>query len=105
MYHESVPKNFCKRIFAMKKIARTMLLLSCLISSTAAFSQTALPTAGADNQASQGKTRAQVHAELIEAERAGVIPTSDIDYPASEETIRRNKELYRVGHKDQDTAG
>jgi Domain of unknown function (DUF4148) len=87
------------------KIARTMLLFSCLISSTAAFSQTPPPQADTGTQATQGKTRAQVRAELIEAQRAGVIPTTDIDYPASDETIRRNQELYRLAQKGQNTAG
>jgi len=103
MYYESARK-FLKRIYAMK-IARTLLFFSCLIASTAAFSQTAPAPAGTDKQATQGKTRAQVHAELIEAQRAGVIPTTDIDYPPSDDTIKRNQELYRIAHKGQDTGG
>ena len=103
MHYESAHK-FLKRIYAMK-IARTLLIFSCLIASTAAFSQTAPAPAGTDKQATQGKTRAQVHAELIEAQRAGVIPTTDIDYPPSDDTIKRNQELYRIAHKGQDTAG
>ena len=103
MYYESAHK-FLKGIYAMK-IARTLLIFSCLIASTAAFSQTAPAPAGTDNQATQGKTRAQVHAELIEAQRAGVIPTADTNYPADDATIKRNQELYRIGHKGQDTGG
>lgn len=45
----------------------------------------------ADSAGNQGKTRAQVRAELIEAERAGVIPVRNAEYPAEPETIARNK--------------
>ncbi|MEZ0602416.1 DUF4148 domain-containing protein [Paraburkholderia sp. IW21] len=38
-----------------------------------------------------GKTRAQVHQELIEARRAGTIPTTEADYPPSQRTIDANR--------------
>ncbi|MDR5794227.1 DUF4148 domain-containing protein [Caballeronia sp. LZ008] len=41
--------------------------------------------------AARGKTRAQVMQELIEAQRAGLVPTSRSDYPPSEATIERNR--------------
>ncbi len=87
------------------KIARTLLIFGCLISSTAAFSQTAPSPAGTDNQVEQGKTRAQVRAELVQAQRAGVIPTNDSDYPPSRDTTRRNQTLYRLARKGRDAAG
>ncbi|MCA8023587.1 DUF4148 domain-containing protein [Burkholderia metallica] len=43
------------------------------------------------------KTRAEVYAELIQAQKDGLIPISKSDYPPSETTIRRNRELYRLG--------
>ncbi|GJH28593.1 hypothetical protein AWB71_05072 [Caballeronia peredens] len=46
-----------------------------------------------------GKTRAQVVAEMIQAQRDGLIPTSKNDYPPSERTIERNKELYRIRNR------
>ncbi|WP_075645491.1 DUF4148 domain-containing protein [Caballeronia mineralivorans] len=38
-----------------------------------------------------GKTRAQVRAELLQAEEAGVIPTLNAEYPPSADTIARNR--------------
>ena len=46
-----------------------------------------------------GKTRAEVVAEMIQAQRDGIIPTSKNDYPPSERTIERNKELYRIRNR------
>ena len=40
---------------------------------------------------SQGKTRAQVRAELIQAEEAGLVPAGKTDYPAGLNTIARNR--------------
>ncbi|WP_080353744.1 DUF4148 domain-containing protein [Burkholderia cenocepacia] len=45
----------------------------------------------------RGKTRAEVYAELIQAKKDGLIPSSKSDYPPSEATIQRNRELYRLG--------
>ena len=41
-----------------------------------------------------GKTREQVIQELIQAERAGLVPTSRSDYPPSDRLIELNKERY-----------
>jgi Domain of unknown function (DUF4148) len=41
--------------------------------------------------ASVGLTRAQVRAELVQAEEAGVIPVHSPDYPPSARTIERNR--------------
>jgi hypothetical protein len=38
-----------------------------------------------------GKTRAQVRAELIEAEREGLIPANNTHYPPDAATVARNK--------------
>jgi hypothetical protein len=37
------------------------------------------------------KTRAQVRQDLIEAERAGLVPSPKNDYPPSQAAIERNK--------------
>lgn len=51
----------------------------------------------------EGKTRAQAMQELIEAQRAGLVPTSRSDYPPSEATIERNRARY--GSDSGRTAG
>jgi Domain of unknown function (DUF4148) len=43
------------------------------------------------NPKAHGKTRAEVHQELLQARRDGLIPTNDADYPPSKRTIERNK--------------
>ncbi|MDE1011262.1 MAG: DUF4148 domain-containing protein [Paraburkholderia fungorum] len=43
------------------------------------------------NQKAHGKTRAEVRQELIQAQRDGLIPTNDTDYPPGKRTIERNK--------------
>lgn len=70
----------------MKLAARILIASSVLISSVA-LAQTA-PDAP--------KTRAEVRAELIAAQAAGQIPTTDTDYPPSADTVRRNQQLYRI---------
>jgi hypothetical protein len=42
------------------------------------------------------KTRAQVRQELIEAERAGLVPAPKHDYPPSQAAIERNKARFRL---------
>lgn len=48
-------------------------------------------TANVTGSAGYGKTRAQVRAELLEAQRAGLAPVHKNDYPPSAETIARNR--------------
>jgi hypothetical protein len=50
----------------------------------------------ADTTAPAGLTRAQVRAELVNAERSGVIPTSDANYPPSADQIAENKAIYQI---------
>ncbi len=45
----------------------------------------------ADGQVTHGKTRAQVRAELLQAEEAGLVPVRRNDYPPSAETVARNR--------------
>ncbi len=53
---------------------------------------------GTYSSGARGKTRAEVHAELIQAQKDGLLPFRRNDYPPGAETIRRNQELYRLSH-------
>ncbi|RQU79364.1 DUF4148 domain-containing protein [Burkholderia cenocepacia] len=44
--------------------------------------------------AASGKTREQVRAELVQAQKDGWLPVNKIDYPPSEAQIERNRQLY-----------
>jgi hypothetical protein len=43
-----------------------------------------------------GLTSEQVRADLVAAQRAGVIPTSDTQYPPTPDEVAQNKALYQV---------
>jgi len=58
----------------------------------------ARPVAAFAQASASGPTRADVVADLIQAERDGTLPTSNWDYPPSAQTIARNRELYAVAH-------
>jgi hypothetical protein len=57
----------------------------------------------ADTTAPVGLTRAEVRAQLVDAQRAGVIPTSQNDYPPTADEIAENRALYKVqfGHSNE----
>ncbi|UJH78437.1 DUF4148 domain-containing protein (plasmid) [Burkholderia cenocepacia] len=78
----------------MNKLIRAALLSCALSAPIAAFAQSADHTV----------TRADVRADLIQAERDGTLPTSNWDYPPSTQTIARNRELYAIAHGDRPTA-
>jgi hypothetical protein len=46
-----------------------------------------------------GKTREQVQQELVEAERAGLVPFRKNDYPPSQRTINLNRARFSVVEK------
>ncbi|MGS0894265.1 DUF4148 domain-containing protein [Burkholderia stagnalis] len=75
-------------------IAAAALLAVALGTPLAAFAQAS----------SSGLTRAEVVADLIQAQRDGLVPTPNNDYPPSADTILRNRELYAIAHGEQDTA-
>ena len=56
--------------------------------------------AAQETQASQGKTREQVHEELVQAWRDGLLPYKRYEYPPSDATIARNKQLYAITHPE-----
>ncbi|WP_321848626.1 DUF4148 domain-containing protein, partial [Burkholderia diffusa] len=53
-----------------------------------------MPEAATNDNAS-GKTRPQVRAELIQAERAGLVPDDSTHYPPEAATIERNKVAFQ----------
>jgi hypothetical protein len=50
-------------------------------------------------QTSSGLTRADVYAQIVQAEADGILPFHRNDYPPSPATIARNKELYALRHR------
>jgi hypothetical protein len=60
---------------------------------------------GAISQATQaqGKSRAQVNQELVQAQHDGVIPSSKTQYPPDANTIARNKQLHAVSRHAGET--
>ena len=60
---------------------------------TVSFQADANAVAGGN--AATGKTRAQVRAELLQAEEAGLVPANKIDYPPSAQTIARNRARFQ----------
>jgi hypothetical protein len=73
--------------FAMKV---TTLFFAAAVLATSLVSSAAL----AQSATNTGKTRAEVKAELVAAERSGQIPVSDADYPSSADTIKYNHDVY-----------
>jgi hypothetical protein len=53
---------------------------------------------GSYSSGTGGKTRAEVYGELIQAQKDGILPWYRYDYPPSQETIQRNRDLYRATH-------
>jgi hypothetical protein len=45
-----------------------------------------------------GLTRAEVRAQLVQAEADGLVPSPKEDYPPSAQAIARSKEIYAVRH-------
>ncbi|WP_254067626.1 DUF4148 domain-containing protein [Burkholderia sp. L27(2015)] len=43
-----------------------------------------------------GKTRAQVMQELVQAEKAGLVPSTEANYPPSDDAVRLNRARYAV---------
>ncbi|HGO6129137.1 MULTISPECIES: DUF4148 domain-containing protein [Burkholderia cepacia complex] len=89
------------------KIATTLIVAASFATIYPAFADSSTPqdsgigySSAATSQIgspARGKTRAEVYAELIQAQKDGLIPSSKSDYPPSEATIRRNRELYQLG--------
>ncbi|MFP3566869.1 DUF4148 domain-containing protein [Paraburkholderia sp. SIMBA_030] len=48
--------------------------------------------------ASSGLTRAEVVAQLAQAQAEGYVPTSENNYPPTDAAIARNREIYAIQH-------
>ncbi|WP_087882072.1 DUF4148 domain-containing protein [Caballeronia mineralivorans] len=79
----------------VKKLAALLITLGAAVSVPPVFAQTAQAAPQSlsrqDTAPATGKTRAQVYAELIQAEEAGLIPAGGHNYPPSAATIARNR--------------
>ncbi|MXN77799.1 DUF4148 domain-containing protein [Burkholderia sp. 4701] len=62
------------------------------------------PAAAFAQATSSGLTRADVIADLVHAQRDGVVPAPKRDYPPSAQTIALNRARYAVAHGEQGTA-
>ena len=51
-----------------------------------------------------GLTRADVMAQLQQAQAEGLVPTRDDDYPPTADEVARNREIYAIAHGTNDTA-
>ncbi|MBN3787794.1 DUF4148 domain-containing protein [Burkholderia sp. Ac-20353] len=76
-----------------KLMAAAALLTVAIGMPAATFAQTTSP---------EGVTRAQVIADLIQAQRDGTVPAPSWDYPPNQQTIERNRELYAIAHGEAD---
>ncbi|WP_206997193.1 DUF4148 domain-containing protein [Trinickia mobilis] len=56
-------------------------------------------TAVGTGTAARGKTHAQVYAELVQAEEAGVIPGDNVHYPATPDMQERNRRQFQQAEK------
>jgi hypothetical protein len=45
-----------------------------------------------------GLTRAEVHAQLVQADAQGLVRTPKSDYPPSEQAVAHNREIYAIQH-------
>lgn len=65
-----------------------------------AFAQTAAAMTPPVVAANTGKTRAEVRAELVQAEQQGLLPVSKNNYPPTQQEIARNRTEYLVRYQD-----
>ena len=82
---------------------RALLSAALFAVSTLAVAQTSNLTASVPvnpnvsyDAAPAGKTRAQVMQELVQAEKAGVAPSTESNYPPNEDAVRLNRARYAV---------
>ncbi|MFM0222675.1 DUF4148 domain-containing protein [Paraburkholderia dipogonis] len=51
-----------------------------------------------------GLTRADVMAQLQQAQAEGLVPSHDDDYPLTDDEVARNRELYAIEHRADNAA-
>ncbi len=84
-----------------KKLAVAAVTLLSALSVTSAFALSSLKAPLAqDNAPTMEKTRAQVQAELVQAEEAGVFPTSQHNYPNIDPAVKKANQ-YRFASAEQ----
>lgn len=94
----------------VKKLAVLAITLVTTVSVTQAFAQNSQVASASwraqDNAPGMGKTRAQVYAEMVQAEEAGVIPAGNTHNPLTPAMIETNRirfalaERYWKSHAD-----
>ncbi|RDK03253.1 DUF4148 domain-containing protein [Paraburkholderia lacunae] len=62
------------------------------------FGATAFAQTASSGSTSSALTRAEVVAQLAQAQAEGYLPMSDGDYPPSAATIAHNREIYAIQH-------
>jgi hypothetical protein len=81
----------------MKKSAQLLALAASLTLSATAFAE--LPSSSQPGQ-NGAKSRAQVRAELVDAQHHGVIPAKKTDYPPSADTVKQNRQTHAIAKHD-----
>jgi hypothetical protein len=81
----------------MKKSVKLIALAASLTLSAAAFAELPPSTQTSPNGS---KTRAQVRAELVDAQHHGVIPAKKTDYPPSADTVQQNRRNHAIAKHD-----
>jgi hypothetical protein len=77
----------------MKILTNAIIAALGLAFGASAFAQTSAPEI----------TRAQVRAQLVQAEADGLLPTGRNNYPPSPETIQHNREIWAAAHHESTT--
>ncbi|MEJ0003082.1 MAG: DUF4148 domain-containing protein [Pararobbsia sp.] len=72
-----------------KKLVIAAVTLFSAVSVTSAFALSQQSPLTQDNAPTTQKTRAQVQAELVQAEEAGVVPASPQDYPNIDASVKK----------------
>jgi hypothetical protein len=90
--------------FALPAVSANTVKEKVMKWSVFAFGVITLVTTGVvaaqETHASQGKTLEQVREELVQAWRDGLLPYKRYEYPPSDATIARNKQLYAITHPE-----
>lgn len=79
-----------------------MKILSAILAATVGM---AFGASAFAQSTSGGLTRAEVHAQLVQAEAAGLVSTNNKDYPPSAATIQRNRAIWAAAHHQRVGAG
>ncbi len=81
----------------MKSLRPLALILAAALS-TAALVTPAFANSDSMDAGTGGLTRAEVKAQLIQAEASGIIPAGKNEYPLDSSQIARNRMIYQASH-------